>query len=337
MKALIAGGSGYTGGELMRILLNHPKVQDVTATSRSLAGKMVADTHQSLRGIYERKFEEYNLSKADADVAFLAVPHGEGMELAPGLLGKGIKVVDLSADYRIRDRALYERYYTVHKNPELLGEAAYGLPELFRGEIGQARLVANPGCYSTAAILALAPLGVYKNRIDVTKVIVDAKSGTSGAGTKPTEFLHHCEVDGGLKIYKATGHRHQPEIEYILRRFLPEISVSFTPTLAPMIRGILSNAHVFGDLDGVDLRRHYMDFYKKERFIRVVDAAYTKNVVYSNFCDISPYYDQEKKRAVVASAIDNLVKGAAGQAVQNMNLIMGFDEKEGLNAIPYHP
>jgi N-acetyl-gamma-glutamyl-phosphate reductase len=337
MKALVVGATGYTGGELLRIMVNHPKVEDIEATSRSAAGKPASETHQSLRGIYDKPFTSYDLARADADVAFLALPHGESMEHAPGLLQKGIKVVDLSADYRIRDQKLYERYYKPHKSPQLLGEAAYGLPELFRDRIRRARLVANPGCYTTAAILSLAPLQRLKGRFDKTKIVVDAKSGTSGGGAKPSEFFHHCEVEGGLKIYKATDHRHQPEIEHILGGLIPGIVVAFTPTLAPIVRGILSNAHVFGELSGDDLRRHYADFYKGEKFVRIVDAAYTKNVAYSNFCDISVHQDPERKRSVIASAIDNIVKGASGQAVQNMNLMMGYDEDEGLRAAPYHP
>jgi N-acetyl-gamma-glutamyl-phosphate reductase len=337
MKALVVGGTGYSGGELLRILLGHSKVDDVDASSRGSAGKPVADTHQNLRGICAKKFVEFDASAADADVAFLAVPHGEAMDCAPRLLERGIKVIDLSADYRISDQALYEKYYVKHKSPELLKEAVYGLPELFRDKIRKAKLVANPGCFTTAAILSLAPLGDFKQRIDAEKVVVDAKSGTSGAGAKLQEWTQHMEVDGSLKIYKAVGHRHQPEIEHIMKRFIPDISVSFTPTLVPTIRGILSNAHVFGDFTGVDLRKHYEGFYKNEEFIRVVDAAYTKNVTYSNYCDISVHYDAEKKRAVIASAIDNLIKGAAGQAVQNMNLIMGYDEAEGIGGIPYHP
>jgi len=337
MKALVVGASGYSGGELLRILSCHPKVGSIEATSRSHAGKGVSEVHQSLRGILDLKFTEYDGGKTDADIAFLALPHGEGMEHAPALLKRGIKVIDLGADYRIKDQRLFEKYYVPHKNPELLKDAVYGLPELFREKIRKAKLIANPGCYATAAILSLAPLEKLKDKIDLTKIVVDAKSGTSGAGAKPTEFVHHSEVDGGLKIYKAIGHRHQPEIEHILSGLMAGISVSFTPTLMPIVRGILSNAHVFGDLSGVDLPKHYSGYYRGEKFIRIVPEAYTKNVAYSNWCDISPYYDLEKKRAVIVSAIDNLVKGAAGQAVQNMNLVFGWPEDTGISSPPYHP
>lgn len=336
MKALVVGGSGYTGGELLRMLIAHPQVDDVKSTSRTYKGTPISDVHPNLKGILDSRFLEYDEGKVDADVAFLAVPHGQSMEFAPKLLDSGIKVVDLSADYRISDVAAYERYYEKHKSPELLKEAVYGLPELYRSDIRKARLVANPGCYPTATILGIAPLEKYKDTIRLD-IVVDAKSGTSGAGTKPSQFLHHSEVDGGLKPYKVTGHRHQPEMETVLRRHIPGISIAFTPTLVPTTRGILATIHVFGDLEVVDLPKEYSQRYRDEPFVRVVDTAYTKNVLHSNYCDISVHCDSEKKRTVIISAIDNLVKGAAGQAVQNMNLMMDYAEEEGLSQPPYHP
>jgi N-acetyl-gamma-glutamyl-phosphate reductase len=337
MKALVVGASGYAGADILRILLRHEKVDSVEATSRAYEGKPVSGLHQNLKGAFDGNFIGFNADKTDADVVFLAIPHGESMQQVPKLLERGIKVVDLSADYRINDQALYERYYVKHTSPNLFKEAVYGLPELFREKIKKARLVANPGCYPTAAILSLAPLGAFKDKIDASKVVVDAKSGTSGAGVKAETFYMHTEVDENLKIYKPVGHRHQPEIEHILKGFIPKISVSFTPTLMPIIRGILSNAHVFGDLSSVDLRSHFEKFYQKEGYVRVVDAACTKNVSHSNFCDISVHYDAEKKRAIIVSAIDNLVKGAGGQAVQNMNLMFGYGESTGIDALPHHP
>jgi len=337
MKALVVGGSGYSGGELLRILRGHGKVDSVEATSRTYKGKPVSDVHTNLKGICDETFEEYDAGKADCDIAFLALPHGEGMEHAPALLQKGIKVVDLGADYRIKDAAVYERYYGKHKNPELLSKAVYGLPELFREKIRKAQLVANPGCYATAAILAIAPASKFKDKIDAERIIVDAKSGTSGAGVKPSEFLHHSEVADNIKAYKVTGHRHQPEMDSIIGQLIPHASVSFTPTLIPVVRGILSDTHMFCKLTLDDLKRQYSEFYGKERFVRIVENVYTKNVLYSNYCDISVHLDDEKGRAVIVSAIDNLVKGAAGQAVQNMNLMMGYGEAEGIDSLPYHP
>jgi N-acetyl-gamma-glutamyl-phosphate reductase common form len=335
MKALVVGGSGYTGGELLRILLSHPRVDDLETTSRSYAGKPVSNAHPNLNGIYDAKFSQFQ-GKSDADIVFLALPHSMSMEYAPKLLESGVKVIDLSADYRIKDAALYEKYYVKHKNPELLEKVVYGLPELYGDDIRGSDFVANPGCYTTAAILSMAPLKEFKDIIDL-RVIVDAKSGTSGAGTKPTQFLQHSEVEENLKPYKVIGHRHQPEMEFILKKLIPGISVSFTPTLVPTVRGILSNTHFFGDLDVVNLQEHYSSYYKAKRFVRIVDTACTRNVLYSNYCDMSVDYDPEKKRSVVIAAIDNLVKGAAGQAVQNMNLMMGYGEDEGLTAAPYHP
>jgi N-acetyl-gamma-glutamyl-phosphate reductase len=336
MKVLVVGGSGYTGGELLRLLVNHPKVDELDATSRNYCKEPISDIHPNLKGIIDKKFLEFNVGKIDADMIFLALPHGQSMDYVPKILEKGIKVVDLSADYRMRDVEVYEKYYVKHKTPELLERAVYGLPELFRDQIKGCDLVANPGCYTTAAILSIYPLEKYKSTLDF-RVIIDAKSGTSGAGVKPNEFLHHCEVDGNLKPYKVIGHRHQPEMELILKQFIPGISISFTPMLVPTTRGILSNAYVFGDLEVVDLKKHYEDTYSKDKFVRVVDIAYTKNVIYSNYCDISVHYDPEKKRIVLISAIDNLVKGAAGQAIQNMNLVLGYPEDEGLNVVGPHP
>lgn len=247
-------------------------------------------------------------------------------------------MIDLGADYRIKDARLYEKYYGLkHESQELLEKAVYGLPEMNRKEIRKADLVANPGCFVTAALLSLLPLSEFKDRIDLSKIVVDADTGTSGAGAAPSEFTHHSEVDENLKPYKVTGHRHQPEIEHVINRVMKGAKISFTPTLAPIIRGILSRTHLFGDLEGVNPREHYARFYDKEPFIRICDIPYVKNVAYTNYCDIGAHYDKEKKRILVIGAIDNLVKGASGQAVQNMNIMSGFKEDEGLKNIPAHP
>ncbi len=344
MKALVVGGSGYTGAELLRILLKHERVETIEATSRTHAGAPISSVHRNLTGFTndaagfpDGRFTEFNPDRSEADVAFLALPHGESMQAVPKLLTRGIKVVDLGADYRIANQKVYEKYYAKHTSPELLKKAVYGLPELFRKKIKKAELVANPGCYATAAILSLAPLSSLGKKIDLGRVVVDAKSGTSGAGAKPTTTVHHCEANNSMTAYKVVGHRHEPEINHILSRLAPGVSVSFTPTLAPMTRGIISNAHVFGNTDAGKLAEIYSKFYSGERFIRMVDEVSTKNVIYTNLCDIATYYDSERKRAVIVSAIDNLVKGASGQAVQNMNLIMGYDESEGLDMVPAHP
>jgi N-acetyl-gamma-glutamyl-phosphate reductase len=337
MKALVVGGSGYTGGELLRILAAHPRIEELDATSRRLAGETISDTHPNLRGVLDGKFREYKSGREDSDFVFLALPHGKSMEYAPEILDKGIKLVDLSADYRISDKKVYERYYCKHISPELLEKAVYGLPELYREKIKDGEFIANPGCYSTAAILSIAPLKEHAKEIFTEHIVVDAKSGTSGAGANPKAELMHAQCTEGMQVYKAVGHRHQPEIEHILRNSFSDISVSFTPSLAPMSRGILSNTHIFFKKSPTDVEKTFKKFYKDEPFIRFVGEASTKSVIHSNLCDISIRVDDEKGRLVVSAAIDNLIKGAAGQAVQNMNLMMGYEEDEGLQEIPFNP
>jgi N-acetyl-gamma-glutamyl-phosphate reductase len=336
MKALVVGGSGYTGGELIRLLLSHDRIDDFEATSRTFEGKEISSVHRNLEKITNKKFTTFNKEKTNADVAFLALPHGESMQYAPKLLERGIKVVDLGADYRIKNQSLYEKYYVKHKSPKLLETAAYGLPELFRKDIKKAELTANPGCYATAAILSIAPITKAKGKFDLQRIVVDAKSGTSGAGAKPTKTVHHCEANNAMTPYKVVGHRHEPEINHILKRFAKDIDISFTPTLAPMTRGIISNAHIFGESNARYLKGIYEEFYNKEPFIRIVNEASTKNVAHTNYCDIAIYHEK-RGRTVAISAIDNLVKGAAGQAVQNMNIMMGYEETTGLEHIPHHP
>lgn len=337
MDVVVVGGSGYTGGELLRILVRHPEVEELEVTSRSHAGKKASMVHQNLLGVYDKAFVEYKPDKIDADVVFLATQHGESMSVAPKLLEKGVKVVDLSADYRIRDVRLYEKFYKKHESPQLLKDAVYGLPELYRKRIKKAMLVANPGCYPTSVLLALAPLAEFKDRIDAKKIVVDSLSGTSGAGAKPSETLHHPEVDENLKPYNVLDHRHRPEMEHILAEFLGDTRISFTPTLAPIIRGIQSNVHVFSSKKIEGLAEHYRRFYDKEYFIRITETPQIKNVANTNFCDIGVWYDENAKKILIISAIDNLIKGASGQAVQNMNVMSGYDEKMGLDLIAGHP
>ena len=338
MKVTVVGGSGYSGSELIRILLRHGKVDDIEVTSRTHTGRPVAQVHQNLLGLYDKSFVGFNEDKIDSDLVFLAIPHGESMKTAPKLLQKGVKVIDLGGDYRIKDVELYERYYGLkHESPDLLEKAVYGLPELYRSEIRKAKLVANPGCFVTAALLSLLPLKEYASKIDLAKIVVDADTGTSGAGAQPTETVHHSEVSENLKPYKVVGHRHQPEIEHIINSVMKGAKISFTPTLVPIIRGVLARTHLFGNFDGIDLMQHYSRFYAKEPFVRITLLPYVKNVAHTNYCDIGVHYDKEKQRVLAISAIDNIVKGASGQAVQNMNIMQGYDEKEGLNLIPPHP
>ncbi len=335
MKAHVIGGSGYTGGELLRILIGHPSVDELSATSVTYVGKPISSVHPNLEGFLDSKFLPHDADVQDADFVFLGLPHGLSMKVVPGLYDAGIKVIDLSADYRIADKSLYEKYYVPHENPELLEKAVYGLPELFRKDIKGARLCANPGCYVTAAILALAPLAKFGKSADLGHIIVDAMSGTSGAGVSNKKELSFSEVFGNPTPYKVCGHRHEPEMNHILQRLDKHMKISFTPSLSPTVRGIISKAHIFGDFDGKELIALFDKRYKKERFVRMVGYAAPGDVLRTNICNISVHFDDT--RAVIASAIDNLVKGAAGQAVQNMNLMAGKDEATGLETVPYHP
>ncbi|MFC2154749.1 N-acetyl-gamma-glutamyl-phosphate reductase [Candidatus Altiarchaeota archaeon] len=337
MKVFVVGGSGYTGGELLRILANHPKVSGLETSSRSYKGEKVSSVHRNLSGVYEEKFKEFSLGKIDADMVFLALPHGESMKHVPGILEKGIKVVDLSADYRL-PLDVYEDFYVKHESSGLLEKAVYGLPELYRQEVKKAKLIANPGCYPTSVILGLAPLGKFAEKIELDKIVVDSLSGTSGAGAKPSEFLHHSEVHDNLKPYNVVGHRHIPEMEvYVGESFGEEVKISFTPMLAPFTRGIMTTIHVFLKGKVMGVREAYAKYYEKEIFVRVVDTPNIKDVGYSNYCDIGVHEDHRTRSLLIFSAIDNLVKGAAGQAVQNMNLMQGYTEDEGLKELAGHP
>jgi len=344
MKVTIIGASGYTGSELLRLLVNHNEIEKIIPTSRGYEGKPVSSVHENLKNIYDEKFVNPEIKEIDSDVVFTCTPNGKAMEIIPGLIERGIKVIDMSADFRL-EKEIYEKVYKlVHKCPELLNKAAYGLPELFRDKIKNSILVANPGCYVTAAVLGIAPLlsEKFKGKFDLNKIVVDAKSGTSGAGAALSNFLHFSEVCGNLKPYKTTDHRHRPEIESALKRYSNiDLKVSFTPTLMPIVRGILNNIHVFvnsGDnFEKEKLIEIYEKFYKDESFIRLTDVPYVKNVVNTNYCDIGIDFDLHGRRILVMSAIDNLIKGASGQAVQNMNLMCGFREKEGLGVVGGHP
>ena len=344
MKIAIIGASGYTGSELLRILVNHKEVEKIIPTSRTYKGKSVSSVHQNLKNIFDKQFVDPEIEDIDSDLVFTCTPNGRAMEIVPELIEKGIKVVDMSADFRI-EKNVYEKVYKIqHKCPEFLNKAAYGLPELFRGKIKKSNLTANPGCYVTSAVLGIAPLlnKKFKDKIDLEKVVVDAKSGTSGAGALLSEFLHFSEVCENLKPYKVVDHRHRPEIESALKRFSSiDLKVSFTPTLMPIVRGILTNIHIFAndedDFEKEKLIEIYNNFYEKEPFVRITDTPYVKNVVNTNYCDIGCAFDRHAERILVMSAIDNLIKGASGQAVQNMNLMCGFDEKEGLDLVAGHP
>ncbi len=344
IRAGIVGASGYTGGELTRILSLHPHVEIAVATSRQYAGKKLSQVYPHLAGISEIICENVDIGELvdRADVFFTAVPHRTAMDIVPHFLEAGKKVVDLSADFRIDDAAVYEKWYQPHSAKKYLDEAVYGLPELNRERISSARLVANPGCYPTSIILALAPL-LKNGMVDTRTIIADSKSGTSGAGRGANVGALFCEVTDGFRAYKVGSHRHTPEIEQELAKLADEdLTISFTPHLLPISRGILSTvyASLRKDIDQQDIRELYQAFYKNEKFVRLCpDGSFpaTQYVRGSNYCDIGLKVDERTGRVVLVSVIDNLVKGAAGQAVQNMNLICGFDEELGLETVPLFP
>jgi N-acetyl-gamma-glutamyl-phosphate reductase len=281
---------------------------------------------------------EYGRVGSEAELVFLATPNGVAMKVAPKILKGGAKVVDLSADYRFDDVRVYEKYYTRHESPELKG--VYGLPELYRDRIRKADLIANPGCYPTAAILALAPL-MKRRMVEPSRVVVDAISGTSGAGRGLKENLHHPVCGENVSAYSATHHRHLPEIKQELEKLEGgKVGLCFTPHLVPVVRGILCTCHVFlrkGSSKG-RLLELYREFYSGEPFVRVVEGLPELNyVVGSNYCDIGLEVSEDGRWVVVVSAIDNLLKGGSGQAVQNMNLRFGMEETKGLEALPMRP
>ncbi len=344
VKIAIVGASGYTGVELLRLLSGHPGVDITCVTSRQNAGEPIAAVFPSLRDRVHLRCDPLDNAVviAKADFVFTALPHQTAMEVIPGLLAAGKRVVDLSADYRLHDVAVYRQWYQEHTSPELLGEAVYGLPELYREQVKSARLVANPGCYPTSVALALAPLLAGK-LIDHRSLIIDSKSGTSGAGRSAKMGSLFCEVNEGFAAYGVGAHRHTPEIEQTLSALAGEVvTVSFTPHLLPVNRGILSTCYatLTPRRDTAELLASYDDYYRDEPFVRVCGAGSLPNVALvrgSNFCDLGVVSDGRTGRVIVVAAIDNLTKGAAGQAVQNMNLMLGFPETTGLMALPTFP
>ncbi len=340
----VIGATGYTGVELVRLLLNHPHANLKVLTSEKSAGQKFSAVFPAFSALCDLELEPfYPLEVAKKiQVAFLCLPHKSSQEAAAKLRERGVKVIDLSADFRLKSAREYEQWYDKHQHPELLSEAVYGLPELFREKIKGAKLVANPGCYPTGAALALAPL-LKEKMIAVDSIIIDSKSGVSGAGRSATTDNLFAEVSEGFKAYKVGSHRHTPEIEQTLSEIAGEkILVSFTPHLVPMDRGILTTAYAkpFRKLKTADILKVFRSFYKGEKFIRVKAEGLfpnTKDVRATNFCDIGAIYDERVDRIVVLSAIDNLTKGAAGQAVQNFNLISGFEEGLGLKLFPHIP
>ncbi|MBN2539118.1 MAG: N-acetyl-gamma-glutamyl-phosphate reductase [Deltaproteobacteria bacterium] len=344
LKVGIYGGSGYTGQELLRLLIGHPDTDIVAITSRKFKNLAVSEVYPAFAGMTDLKFVDSSPQQlvSSCDVVFLAVPHGEAMTVAPVFVAAGVKVIDLSADFRLRDVSVYEEWYTRHTSPDLVQEAVYGLPELYRNELKDANLVANPGCYPTSIILGVAPL-LRDGMIDPSSIIADSKSGVSGAGRDLQLGSLFCEVNEGFKAYKIGSHRHTPEIEQELGRIAKTaLTISFTPHLVPINRGILST--IYADLNnGIsasEIFDLYDNFYGDERFVRICKPGTLPNISSvrgSNNCDIGITVDGRTGRVVIVSVIDNLVKGASGQAVQNMNLMCGLPEGAGLDHISLFP
>ena len=341
----IIGATGYTGQELIRLLHNHPETEISVLTSQSYDGKPFSSIYGNALQYMDKTCENLTIEEAAerCDVLFVALPHGIASHQVSDSLLATCKVIDLGADYRLKDQGVYEQWYkTGHGSPELLGEAVYGLCELYREEIAGARLIANPGCYTTCSILSLTPL-VSDGLIDTGSIIIDAKSGVSGAGRKASTATLYGEVNESIKAYGVASHRHTPEIEEQLSRAAgTPVTLSFTPHLVPMNRGILVTAYA-SLKEGVTLEMietSYRAHYGNERFIRLLQPGTfpeTRWVKGSNICDIGFTVDQRTGRVIVSGAIDNLVKGASGQAVQNMNIICGLPEETGLDLIPGFP
>lgn len=344
MKVSIIGATGYAGAELLRLLLNHPQAEVVHITSESNTGIPISDVYPHLKGVYDMQLESLADIKnigADSDFVFIGLPAGHAMEIGRTLAELPTRIIDLGADYRFHDTSVYEAWYKVphtHKD----AERVYGLAELNRDLIKNAKIIGNAGCYTTASILALAPL-VKEHLVDVHSIVVDAKSGTSGAGRSAKLPNHFPELYDNFKAYGVATHRHTPEIEQALTDIGGErVLLNFTPHLVPMSRGILSTCYATlkEGVTEAEVTAAYHKLYDDEYFIRLRGlGSYpeTKYVRGSNFCDIGWHLDARTRRVIVLSAIDNLVKGAAGQAIQNFNIACGFDETTGLKLAPVYP
>ncbi|MEM4507821.1 MAG: N-acetyl-gamma-glutamyl-phosphate reductase [Acidilobaceae archaeon] len=348
VRVAVVGASGYTGGELLRILAEHPEVEVTVATSREYAGKPLHFAHFNLRGFYKGlKFSalDIDLIANKADVVFTSLPHGVSIQYVPKFLEVGMKVLDLSADFRLKNPEAYKLWYGLeHPYPDLLKKAVYGLPELHREELRGATLIAVPGCNATASIISLIPL--VKNKvIDFSKIVIDVKVGSSEAGWNPSKGSHHPEREGAIRPYDAEGHRHVAEVEQELSVLAnEEIEVSLVPHAVGAVRGALASAHAWltQDLTALELLKIYTSTYSQEPFIRIVyntPPGYPdpKYVVGSNYADVGFALEPRRKRVTSFAAIDNLVKGAAGQAVQSFNIALGFNETLGLRRPPLKP
>lgn len=341
-KIGIIGATGYTGSELVRILTNHPAVEITMITSESRAGELFSDVHPFLQGIADQKLVSMNdIDNYELDLVFLALPHGVSMDFVKRFKNKSFKIVDLSGDFRLGSQEIYEEWYKIdHIYPEGIEKAVFGSPELYFDKIKKANLIANPGCFPTSAILGLAPL-LENNLIETDRIIVDSKTGVTGAGIKAKTVNMYSNVNDNFKAYGLKNHRHTIEIQGILDLVSgKETLVQFTPHLLPVDRGILTTiyARPTQKIDEIKLKKLYADFYANAPFVRLREQEPAiKDVRGTNYCDLFMTYDERTNMVIVISVIDNLIKGAAGQAIQNMNIMFGFEETKGLNLIPLNP
>lgn len=345
MKVAIVGATGYGGAELVRILHNHPQVSIHSIHASSLFGEPLANSYPHMNKLVDNQIDEVDVDELakNVDLVFTATPSGIARDLAPQLVEAGVKVIDISGDFRIKDRAEYTKWYGIEAAEEnLLNEAVYGLTEWIDQDIENAQIIANPGCFPTGILLGLLPL-VKANMIEEKSIIVDAKTGVSGAGKGSSPATHFAETNDNFKIYKANEHQHTPEIEQGLRMFNKSIGpITFSPHLAPMTRGIMATMYMNAKQATTEeqVLELFKERYKDDFFVRVRELGQfptTKEVSGSNFCDIGVTYDERTNRITVVTVIDNLVKGASGQAVQNMNKLIGIDEKIGIDFMPVYP
>jgi N-acetyl-gamma-glutamyl-phosphate reductase len=341
-RIAVIGASGYAGAELVRLIAGHPQVSLNLLTSRQYAGKSYAAVFPSLIGCIDLQCELFSSPESiqKADIFFLALPHKASMSVAAPLINAGKKVIDLSADFRFNHLDQYETYYQPHEEPELLKQSVYGLCEFYKDQISSAQLIGNPGCYPTSILLPLMPL-LKEQLIEPIGIIADSKSGVSGAGRSPSLGTHYCEVNEGFKAYKIAEHRHAPEMnENLSIAAGTDVHILFVPHLVPMTRGIVSTLYVrcCPNIDEMKIIDCLSSTYENSPFIRVLpkglfpDASHVRG---TNYCDIGVKYLADQNSCVIVSAIDNLIKGAAGQAIQNMNIMMGFSETDGIDMIPF--
>jgi N-acetyl-gamma-glutamyl-phosphate reductase len=341
-KVGIIGATGYAGAELVRILCDHPQIKLTILSSRQYVDVKFEKIYPSMTNVTDLVCEELSIDKMceKADVVFIALPHKLSMKFVPELLARGKRVIDLSADFRFKDAKTYEAFYQSHTAKELLEISVYGLSEIYFEQIKNATLVGTPGCYPTSVLLPLVPL-LKSNLIDVNTIVADSKSGVSGAGRSLSLTTHFCEVNESLKAYKIAEHRHNPEMEMVLSLEAGRpVKVTFVPHLVPMTRGILTTiySNLMEKTSFEEIKNCLTSFYSQRPFIRIFPADRQPDTRYvrgTNFCDIGIKVDERNNRLILISAIDNLVKGAAGQAVQNMNIMFGFDEVAGLSAAPF--